>query len=412
MKFERSETFQEHLRPANIGIKENTDARHLLDGLQPSIWGGDHSAARAIGRVWNGSSQLSFGTAKLEAGEMSALLRHLREKLRALGDDGIALPDTSSVRLVEAHVSQDKLLIVDFVIDEVCIPIGFPDHLFEQRGRDWKERLAVRYLEHVEAARKHRKKLSSRDITMRSSFAALVRNIGCDCRGAWLRMSPVSCLSIIGFDRDPYDYALVILDQKLDEKLEGYRAWNARELRGLASIFRSDQRRLSQRRSKIIEAGASGMVDTVAEALLHTLGKQADEVWKECAERSRRGESEPSVEIGNSDSKYHFHFREGVLSSSLYFQCGTYMPGLLILNINLTEANCVSAKGRLLSDFVDYPPFQLSKVVVNKVDASQGATELRHPIRTKLIFPQCQSVPDSRTFRSKNQRGFTGGNAS
>ncbi|MXP25799.1 hypothetical protein GRI39_07060 [Altererythrobacter indicus] len=392
MRIYTSEAFETNTCSANIAVEENIEAMILLDGLQPSIWCGYSNAAKAIGRVWNGASSLSFGIARLKAGEMSALLCHLTEKLEALGDDGIALPTRNSVRLVEAHVTNDELLIVDFTIDGVCIPIAFPDHLFHERGRDWKECLSVRYLEHVDAARKHRKELSKRDIAMRSSFAALVRNIGHDCRGAWLRMSPISCLSTIGFDRDPYDHALVIWDEKLDEKLEGYTVWNARELRSLAPIYRNDQRRLFKRRSKTREASALGMVDTVTEALLQALGRQAEGVWAECVEKMRRGEEIGFSHLGRNGAEYLFEFRQGVLSCSIRFNGGIYTAGRLQLNSELNETLYASAKGRLLSDFVDHPAFRQSKVKISKVSRYQGATELHHQIRTKLIYPQVQSI--------------------
>jgi len=391
VKIERSDIFKELLHPANIGVKENIDAMILLDGLQPSIWCGYHISAKAIGRFWNGVSRLSFGIASLEAHEMSAFLRYLREKLEALGDDGIVLPDTSSVRLVEAYATQDKLLIVDFVIDGVCIPIGFPNHLFLKRGRDWKKRLTDCYLEHVEAARRHRTKIANRDIAMRNGFKALVNSIGFGSREAWLRMSPISCLSTVGFDRDPYDFALIILDKKLDETLGGYRAWSVRELQGFAADYRRDQRRRSKLRSQIIEANALGKIDVVTEALLQTLGKPAEEGWAECVKQMRRGDELSFSPNGKGGVEYLFEFREGVLSSSIRFPGGIYVAGRLQLDSELNEALYASAEGRFLSDFVDHPAFRLSKVKISKVSRFEGTTELRHPVRTKLIYPQVQS---------------------
>lgn len=392
MKVEDPAQFEETLQCANPAPASNEEAKVLLESLQPSIWINDARVAKSIGKIWNGVSDLTFGQVTLQAKEISDLLRHLRKQIEILHDDGIQLPDVNSVRLVEANARYRRFLVIDTAIDGVSIPIGFPEYALRDRRGNWIKPLIDCFLKHVGEAQRYRTRLFERERKMLETFLASVKKLGFESRPFWLRMTPIDCLDDFEKGDMPYEFALLVRDEKLDLKLSGYFAWNARELRSCVSDYKRDQRRCEKRHRQIVKANASGIVEDVAEKLIRFLGFEPDEIRKELLKKGRYEDWQPMEIPGPGDCKNHFFFAGGVIGCSIKAAGFCYSSGILMVQGQMPDSFLATGKGRLLKDIVDHPAFCSSKIRVSKITRYPEAVSFHHTIRRKFIYPDFISL--------------------
>lgn len=385
--------FDTQLKAEPLANLKNEELQLLLESLQPSIWGNAGSGAKAIGVVWNGASDLVVEESLVKARDIRALLNRIRKVLVQKNDAGIELPTKTSVRSAESSVGYGFYCIVDLKIDEVYVPFGFSSYAISKKGQGWLDELEAGFVEHFDCFLKHRTKIVAREMAMREAFANLVERIGGECKPAWLRMATLDCRDGAWFDSRPYEYAMLILDDKLEVTLEGHRVMNARELRGLAPLYRSAQRRRADRRRKIVEARAVGLIDTVTEALIRHHGRDPHEVMLECAQLGRDC-IHAHVSLAAPDQpSCNIWFRDGVLHCALGFKGGAYTSGDLMLDQQLPEVRMVAMKGRSLHEVVDHPVFVTCKPRISSVKRYGASTNIRHAIKPRLLYPPVLDVP-------------------
>lgn len=374
----------------------NEGAQALLSSLQPSIWGNAGSGARAIGVVWNGVSDLAVEDDVVKARDVRALLNRIRDIVAQKDDAGIELPTDPSVRSAESSVSHGFYCVVDVKIDGVYVPFGFSGYAMCKKERGWLGELEAGFVEHLECFLKHRAKMAAREIAMRKAYSSLLGRIGGDCRPAWLRMATIDCWSDAWFDSRPYEYAMLILDEKLDMTLEGHRVMDARELRGLAPLYRRAQRKRAERRRQIVEANAVGLIDTVAEALIRHHGREPHEVMQECVKLGRECIHAHVDLAGPGEPTRGIWFRDGVLHCALDFKGGAYSSGDLMLDQQLPESYLTAKTGRSLHELIDHPVFVACKPRITSVKRYATSTNIRHTMKSRLVYPEVLEVPAMR----------------
>lgn len=388
--------FDTRARIETAGAIENEGMQVLLAGLQPSIWGNAGSGARAIGVVWNGVSDLAVEDDVVNARDVRALLSRIRDILAQKDDAGIELPTDTSVRSAESSVSHGFYCIVDVKIDGVHVPFGFSGYAMSRKERGWLGELEVGFVEHLECFLKHRAKMVAREIAMRKAYTSLLERIGGECRPAWLRLATIDCWGDAWFDSRPYEYAMLILDEKLDMTLEGHRVMNARELRGLAPLYRRAQRKRGERRREIVEARATGLIDTVAEALIRHHGRQPHEVMQECVKLGRECIHAHVDLAGPDEPTQGIWFRDGVLHCAIDFKGGAYSSGDLMLDQQLPESYTMAMKGRSLFELIDHPVFAACKPRITSIKRYETSTNIRHTMKRRLVYPKVLEVPAMR----------------
>lgn len=372
---------------------DNIQAGKLLASLQPSIWGNPGSGARAIGAVWNGASDLIVGDRTVPARDVAALLKRIRNHIDLLGDEGIELPTASSVRSMQCSPDQDFFCVIDVVIDGMQVPFGFSEITITGTGACWLDDSANGFVNQLSSVSKVRKRVAARDRRMRKAFHKLMTGIGGGARGVWLRMSTVDCRDSFDVGYLPYDYAMVILDPKLEDTLEGHRVTDARDLRDLVPLYRPAQRRRAARLDEIRTAGASGLIDTVAEALIRHHGRDPYDVMQECISLSREC-IHAHVDLADPGERTRgVWFRDGVLHCAIEFEGGAYCSGDLMLDQRLPDAFLTAKEGRRLDEIVDHPVFAACKPRISKITRYETSTNFQHRVKHRFLHAETAGMP-------------------
>lgn len=358
------------------------DVADWTTGLPAASRDPSSDGMRAVGRPWDGRSDLVLGRQAIYGTTLTEFLDAVNREMATLGPAGPRLATSADVRLCEHLWGGRAGVVIDLDLGSFILPVCVEEAHFIPRSSDTLADAPATIVRAVEAALMDRLRIEARETKLRNAFERAVTSIGRGAAPLWFRMLPVDVLLPAQFHHpQSYAWSVVSLDERLDWAPHG--GWPVDTIdfaRSVSVDLRANHRLRARRRGDLRDRDLPGLVSDVAAALIEEIGLDPSVIVREAHRRCR---ADPGAGIGIPGDGWtaSLAWKDGRLIATIMSDKGNYHDGEMTIWSSFPQTLADAAPGRPLTAFVDHAAFRRAGCVIASATAHEGALLLEHRVR-------------------------------